>query len=155
MDDFKGWFCNLGSFPIIEAVKEEFEHKITLITEENQDESTFSIYTTDLIKNNIKDLKSTKKHNANSSTKKILNYKSTTKQIKDSEKNDISYLNEENGQKIYNSLKKFKAVREVKLITCLDQLKCSNNVSYIVFSNYVIIFINSIFLNIVFNRFFY
>lgn len=28
MDDFKGAFCNLGPFPIIEAVKEEFEHKV-------------------------------------------------------------------------------------------------------------------------------
>jgi chitinase len=28
MDDFKGAFCNLGSFPIIESIKEEFEHKV-------------------------------------------------------------------------------------------------------------------------------
>ena len=28
MDDFKGAFCNLGPFPIIEAIKEEFEHKV-------------------------------------------------------------------------------------------------------------------------------
>ena len=31
MDDFKGWFCNLGPFPIIESIKEEFEHKFVLI----------------------------------------------------------------------------------------------------------------------------
>ena len=28
MDDFMGAFCNLGPFPIIEAIKEEFEHKV-------------------------------------------------------------------------------------------------------------------------------
>ena len=31
MDDFKGWFCNLNAFPIIESIKEEFEHKFILV----------------------------------------------------------------------------------------------------------------------------
>jgi hypothetical protein len=31
MDDFKGWFCNLNAFPIIESIKEEFEHKFVLV----------------------------------------------------------------------------------------------------------------------------
>jgi len=36
MDDFKGWFCNLNAFPIIESIKEEFEHKFILVDVDNK-----------------------------------------------------------------------------------------------------------------------
>lgn len=145
MDDFKGWFCNLGTFPIIGAIKEEFEHKIRPL--ENSDSA-------DQI-NNDKTTTSNLASRLQSTTKTNGKGKSTIKQI-DNSKNGYTVLttpttykkmtttltnrpnninkisngvntNREKTQEDDNGPKfKFKAVREIKLIACLDNKnKCN------------------------------
>lgn len=166
MDDFKGLFCNLGPFPIIEAVKEEFEHKVTLIDQEseNQIESNQpqqqqssdndeqptveeteteteielemkkpppakpQTHTTTTKHNSHADLttttkltktpKRTKTSTSRVATTKLIDNKisNTTRKYKDI-KSEL--------EQFKKNLKKFKAVREIKLITCLDKKLCT------------------------------
>lgn len=139
MDDFKGLFCNLGSYPIIEAVKEQFEHKITLIHEESEDKERFKLTTIKKLEQNKENyMQVNKVYNLTTIENNLIKFTLKTKIPKKLDK-DITHVKFSN-----NHVKKFKAIREVKLIACLDVHKCSLNGSLIF--NYNIILIRSFFI---------
>jgi hypothetical protein len=148
MDDFKGWFCNLGSYPIIESIKEELESKMTLIedelekipvdTQKNSDKKSDKNKeknndVTSTIENELSPNKmsthelimKTKNPPKGSGIKEIKltkNPKGTTNNMKTTtevQAKDVSTLDS-----LSNKYKKFKAIREIKLIACLDTHKC-------------------------------
>ncbi|CAF0718400.1 unnamed protein product [Brachionus calyciflorus] len=139
MDDFKDMFCNLGPFPILESVKEEFEHKITQITDEIYDDTT-PILSTDIIstKNlnrklndngddvNGYDLISTRVPGEDYDNFKM-NSKMPQNILAEKSNDSLIIKIQENYEQFKNKLKKFKAIREIRLISCLDKQKCSVN----------------------------
>jgi hypothetical protein len=142
MDDFKGWFCNLGTFPIIGAIKEEFEHKIRPLESSdsadqiNNDKTTFSNLASRLqstTKSNGKGKSTLKSFNISKNGYTVLTT-STTKKITTTltyrPNNNNKIDNEEKSKNEYKP--KFKAVREIKLVACLDNKnKCNlKNVSF-------------------------
>jgi hypothetical protein len=145
MDDFKGWFCNLGTFPILGAIKEELELKVrpldgfdpsgglkissTTLTSNNLDQNGRLQSTTS---SNNK-FKTTAKFNSSKSSYTVFSISTISTSMKNtttsrrraniSNQNDqvSSENNEQNGPTF-----KFKAVREIKLIACLDNKnKCT------------------------------
>jgi GH18 family chitinase len=126
MDDFKGQFCNLGPYPIIESIKQELDRTILINPEENTEYSSLSTkktidlttkerlkdknYTNDvtLLVNNIgENLMTTGKVAYDSTTKISLKYNSTYEL----------------------SNKKFHAVKHIKIIASLDKNKRQTNSS--------------------------
>ena len=150
MDDFKGWFCNLGPYPIIESVKEEFEHKLTLITSspehEKQPEPGIveqTVTQVQTVNEKTKPNEATSAGKLNSVSKSKLTTKSfVNTNNKNKNKNETTSreliglttasMNSAESKKESSSLdsiarhfkKKFKAIREIKLIACLDKKKC-------------------------------
>jgi hypothetical protein len=143
MDDFKGWFCNLGTFPIIGAIKEEFEHKIRPLENSDSTDQINNVKTT--ILNQASRLQSTTKSNGKGkSTVKLVNSTkvgytvlttaSTHKKVSNvltnrPNNNKVSHgenINREKSQDDIIPKFKFKAVREIKLVACLDNKnKCN------------------------------
>ena len=151
MDDFKGWFCNLGPYPIIESVKEEFEHKLTLITSspehEKQPEPGIveqTVTQVQTVNQKTKPNEATSAGKLNSVSKSKLTTKAfVNNNNKNKNKNETTSrelmsglttasMNSAESKNESSSLdsiarhfkKKFKAIREIKLIACLDKKKC-------------------------------
>ena len=140
-DDFKGLFCNLGSFPIIESVKQELDNKLTIITEEslgisNQDKKLTDIHEVTPTPKATGTTKSSGPTKANQNTNRPGQggnnnqirpsaYHTTTRLARPSmtpagpPSLNTSYDN------ALNKLKKFKAIREIKIVACLDKRFCN------------------------------
>lgn len=137
MDDFKDMFCNLGSFPIIESIKEEFEHKITLITDDLERAQPTKAMSTSLITTKNIDGRIFESYDSDNEYYETINTESLSgdsKLINQLSENTLDKLNnsivnqvQDNYEILKKKLKKFKAIREIKLIACLDKQKCSLN----------------------------
>lgn len=151
MDDFKGWFCNLGPYPIIESVKEEFEHKLTLVTSapdhEKQPEPEIveeTVTQVQIVNEKTKPNEVTSVGKLNSASKSKITTKTfANNNNKHKNKNETTSrelfsgltttsLNQADSKNELASLdsiarnfkKKFKAIREIKLVACLDKKNC-------------------------------
>lgn len=131
MDDFKGLFCNLGPFPIIESIKQELDRSILDISvDENTEYSSVtsvkqqSTFTTKLIGTNKEENPNTPKRE-NDGTALVVTKHTTTKPaskttIKTSTKNDFFETNKD---------KKFNAIRKIRVIGYLKKNKQTNSSS--------------------------
>ena len=131
MDDFKGQFCNLGPFPIIESIKQELDRTILINPEENTEYSSLSTKktTNSLItktkskpKNETIDELVLVNVNVNSEENPVT-VTATTISI-DSSTKIILKTNNTGGN---NAQKKFHAVKRVKIIASLDKNKRQTN----------------------------
>ena len=148
MDDFKDLFCNLGTFPIIESVKEEFEHKITLITDDLQKAQPTVAMSTEFVSTKFVDGRIFENYDSDNEY-----YESDNTKISNGDNKSINRLPEkisfdtsnesianhvhDNYEILKKKLEKFKAIREIKLVACLDKRKCSLNSSNHIVLNYI------------------
>ncbi len=149
MDDFKGLFCNLGAFPIIESIKEEFEHKLLPLNPDFK----YKNHSNSIYEQIDKEHGSKKQSNENNKDQNNNKKPSNNINIINNNNNKYSTLSPENNQELnYKNLrtnytkdkkastppnknkfeklfttekmKKFKAIREIKIVACLDKSKC-------------------------------
>lgn len=147
MDDFKDMFCNLGSFPIIESVKEEFEHKITLITDDLKKSKSTAAMSTAVVSTKSVDGRIFENYDSENEYYETDNTKNSNDDDKSINRlpekkfelsnNSIANQVQENYEILKKKLKKFKAFREIKIVACLDKQKCSLNSSNQIVLNYV------------------
>ena len=134
MDDFKGQFCNLGPYPIIESIKQELDRTILINPEENTEYSSlstkknFETSTKEPIRGKnetISDSDIETPINQNGEEKPNLDTKFTTKFLHETTTKVILKANS-----TFNlSNKKFHAVKRIKIIAALDKNKRQTNCS--------------------------
>lgn len=118
MDDFKAKFCNLGPFPIIDAIRTEFDKAAVLNPDEKLDPRQ-KITTKFGQKLNKPERKSSKTYIQD-------NFNSTKRITQASKEENITTRLSKNQDEIFEILKKFKGVRQFNIITKLDHFKNSS-----------------------------
>ena len=156
MDDFKGLFCNLGAFPIIESIKEEFEHKLLPLNPDFKNKNNSNSIYEQIDKEHgskkpsseSKEQNNKKPSNNNNNNNNInninnkystlspnfnqdLNYKNLrTNYTKDKRATTPSNKNRLDRLLTTEKMKKFKAIREIKIVACLDKSKCHLEINH-------------------------
>jgi hypothetical protein len=113
-DDFKSKFCNLGSFPIVDAIRAEFDKTAALNPDERLETMQKITIKYENEQNKPNGFNNMTYKEGEHSTKMTL---STSKGINQTTKPSF------NRDEIFEILKKFKGVRQLNIITKLDHIK--------------------------------
>ncbi len=141
MDDFKGLFCNLGPYPIIESIKQELERTILVNLEENTEYSSLTtkkdknLYTSKSrveVSVEVDSFKNTTPHYQHTTT--ITDEAQTTNYVFTTTTRVIQKIN----STVEVSYKKFHAVKRIKIVASLEKTKRHTSKSSVVSTHHLV-----------------